>query len=125
MRWRVLGSTQHGLLFWTPLVLLSLAGLVCLILIRGDDRRSRSTRDHHDRSLIGICLMLMIATQVYVAGCVESWTVAGAFGQRRFVGLSAIFAIGLVAFLRAMPARGGRGAWRWRSRRSRCGGISD
>ena len=97
----VLGSTQHGLLWWTPLVLLSLAGLVCLIVIRGD-------RDRHDRSLIGICLMLMIATQVYVAGCVESWTVAGAFGQRRFVGLSAIFAIGLVAFLRAMysmPAR--------------------
>ncbi len=50
-----------------------------------------------DRSLIGICLMLMVATQVYVAGCVESWTVAGAFGQRRFVGLSAIFAVGLVA----------------------------
>jgi hypothetical protein len=100
----VLGSTQHGLLFWTPLVLLSLAGLVCLIVIRGD----RHHRGHHDRPLIGICLMLMIATQVYVAGCVESWTVAGAFGQRRFVGLSAIFAIGLVAFLRAMyslPAR--------------------
>jgi hypothetical protein len=55
--------------------------------------------------LVGICLMLMVATQVYVAGSVESWTVAGAFGQRRFVGLSAIFAIGLVAFLRALPAR--------------------
>jgi hypothetical protein len=94
---QVLGSPQHGLLFWTPLILLSLAGLVCLVFIRRDE-------GDHDRSLVGICLMLMVAAQVYVAGSVESWTVAGAFGQRRFVGLSAIFAIGLVAFLRALPA---------------------
>ena len=58
-----------------------------------------------DRARIGVCLLLMVAAQVYVAGSVESWTVAGAFGQRRFVGLSAIFAIGLIAFLRAMPVR--------------------
>ena len=102
---QVLGSPQHGLLFWTPLVLLSLAGLACLVFIRGDDRDHDNRSRLHDRSLIGICLMLMVATQVYVAGSVESWTVAGAFGQRRFVGLSAIFAIGLVAFLRALPAR--------------------
>ncbi len=36
--------------------------------------------------------------QVYVAGSVESWTVAGAFGQRRFVG----------AHAGARPRRGGR-----------------
>jgi hypothetical protein len=103
----VLGSTKHGLLLWTPLVLLSLAGLACLVFMRGDDREGEAeayARSRHlDRPLIGICLMLMVAAQVYVAGCVESWTVAGAFGQRRFVGLTAIFAIGLVAFLRAMP----------------------
>ena len=32
----VLGSPKHGLLFWTPLVLLSLAGLMCLIFMRDD-----------------------------------------------------------------------------------------
>ena len=32
------------------------------------------------------CVLLMVALQVYVSGSVESWTVAGAFGQRRFVG---------------------------------------
>jgi hypothetical protein len=98
---QVLGSPRHGLLFWTPLVLLSIAGLVCLIIRVGDHQK----KDDSDRVLVGICLMLMVATQVYVSGSVESWTVAGAFGQRRFVGLSAIFAIGLVAFLRALPAR--------------------
>ena len=103
---QVLGSPEHGLLFWTPLILLSLAGLACLVFVRGDDREDRDDRSKADgHSLIGICLILMVATQVYVAGSVESWTVAGAFGQRRFVGLSAIFAIGLVAFLRALPAR--------------------
>jgi hypothetical protein len=101
----VLGSTKHGLLLWTPLVLLSLAGLACLVFMRGDDRADDHRHVANDRPLIGICLMLMVATQIYVAGCVESWTVAGAFGQRRFVGLSAIFAVGLVAFLRAMPVQ--------------------
>jgi hypothetical protein len=101
-------------LWWTPLVLLSFAGLACLVFLRGDDREdghARGTSDR-DRALIGICLILMVATQVYVAGCVESWTVAGAFGQRRFVGLSAIFVVGLIAFVRAMPEPRA-GAVRW------------
>ncbi len=37
----------------------------------------------------------MIGLQVYVGGSVESWTVAGAFGQRRFVALTVLLAIGL------------------------------
>jgi hypothetical protein len=45
---------------------------------------------------------------VYVAGSVESWTVAGAFGQRRFVCLTAILVIGLAALWTAAtrPRRG-------------------
>jgi hypothetical protein len=101
----VLGSPKHGLLFWTPLVLLSLAGLMCLIFMRDDSAAGGGDGGDGDRARIGVCLLLMVAAQVYVAGSVESWTVAGAFGQRRFVGLSAIFAIGLIAFLRAMPVR--------------------
>ena len=53
---------------------------------------------------IGVCLLVMVATQVYVAGSLESWTAAGAFGQRRFVGLTAIFVLGFAAILRALPA---------------------
>jgi hypothetical protein len=103
----VLASPEHGLLFWTPLLLLSLAGLVWLMLTRGDpggdNRGHGATRD---RQVAGMCLLLMVATQVYVSGCVESWTVAGAFGQRRFIGLTSIFTIGLIAFFRATP-------WYW------------
>jgi hypothetical protein len=75
---QVLASPQHGFLIWTPLAALALAGLFTL-----KDRR------------IAICLLVMAASQVYVAGSVESWTVAGAFGQRRFVCLTAVLVIGL------------------------------
>jgi hypothetical protein len=39
-----------------------------------------------------------VLVQVYVAGSVESWTVAGAFGQRRFVAMTSPFVIGLAVF---------------------------
>jgi hypothetical protein len=77
----VLFSPEHGFFVWTPLALLAIAGLAILV------RRSRA----------GQCLLLMVALQIYVGGSVESWTVAGAFGQRRFIALSAILVIGLAA----------------------------
>tara|TARA_B100001123_G_C14617439_1_gene752389 strand:- start:153 stop:536 length:384 start_codon:yes stop_codon:yes gene_type:complete len=42
----------------------------------------------------------MFAAQVYISGSVDSWTVAGAFGQRRFVGVTIILVIGLAALIR-------------------------
>jgi hypothetical protein len=83
----VLASPEHGLVFWTPLVVLALIGLVWL------------RKDAHH---IAVCVLVMIASQIYIAGSVESWTVAGAFGQRRFVGLSALLVLGLAAFIRAL-----------------------
>ena len=78
----VLASAQHGFFFWTPLAMLAIGGLLAL-----SDRR------------MSLYLLIMVASQVYVAGSVESWTVAGAFGQRRFVCLTAILVIGLTALL--------------------------
>jgi hypothetical protein len=89
---QVLGSPEHGFLFWTPLALLAIAGLLMLAWRgRGDLRR------------IGGCLLLMLALQVYVSGSVESWTVAGAFGQRRFVAVTVLLTIGLAILLRTVP----------------------
>lgn len=84
----VLASTSHGLLWWTPLAVAGLAGL--FVLWRNLPRDAR---------IIAVSLGLMVALQVYVAGSVESWTVAGAFGQRRFVAISAMLVIGLAAVL--------------------------
>jgi hypothetical protein len=47
----------------------------------------------------------MIASEVYVAGSVASWTVAGAFGQRRFVCLTPVLVIGLAGLWHARPRR--------------------
>ncbi|MEO8520059.1 MAG: hypothetical protein ABI603_01775 [Acidobacteriota bacterium] len=83
---QVLASPEHGFLIWTPLAALALAGLVRLAL-----------RGEPDRRRIGTFLLLMAALQVYVSGAVASWTVAGAFGQRRFVALTLILVVGLAA----------------------------
>jgi hypothetical protein len=46
---------------------------------------------------IGACMLLMVGLQVYVSGAVASWTVAGAFGQRRFVSVTIFLVVGLAA----------------------------
>jgi hypothetical protein len=76
----VLVSPEHGFLFWTPLALVALAGLFFV--------RER---------IVALALALMALSQVYVAGSVASWSVAGAFGQRRFVCLTVVLVIGLAA----------------------------
>lgn len=83
----VLLSPEHGFFVWTPLAGIALAGLVLLAL--------RGVPDVPDARRIGGCALLMVAAQVYVSGSVESWTVAGAFGQRRFVALTILLVIGM------------------------------
>jgi hypothetical protein len=92
----VLFSPQHGFFFWTPLAVLALAGLVVLAIRPDGDGRSSV----FDGRRIAVCLIVMVASQVYVAGSVASWTVAGAFGQRRFICLTSVLVIGLAALLR-------------------------
>jgi hypothetical protein len=94
---QVLGSPAHGLFVWTPLAILAIAGLAVLAFGRNGAARR-----------IGAMALLMIALQAYVAGSVESWTVAGAFGQRRFVAVTILLVIGLAALfaaLRGTPRR--------------------
>jgi hypothetical protein len=57
-----------------------------------------------DARQVGSCMLLMVAMQVYVSGAVESWTVAGAFGQRRFVAVTIFLVVGLAAWRRAAGA---------------------
>jgi hypothetical protein len=81
---QVLFSPHHGFFFWTPLALAAIVGLVLLALRAGGDARR-----------VAFCALIMVASQIYVAGSVASWTVAGAFGQRRFVCLTAVLVMGL------------------------------
>ncbi|MDA1305971.1 MAG: hypothetical protein O2917_01750 [Acidobacteria bacterium] len=84
----VLISPAHGWFAWTPLAVLALAGLVALAL-----GRTRTLLP--DGAWIGACALVMVLLQVYINGAVESWTVAGAFGQRRFVELTPLLVLGL------------------------------
>jgi hypothetical protein len=94
----VLLSPFHGWFAWTPLVVLALAGLVALA-----SGRTRAT--HQDARWLGVCALIMVLLQVYINGAVESWTVAGAFGQRRFVELTPLLVLGLATVLTIVQQR--------------------
>jgi hypothetical protein len=97
---QVLFSPEHGFFIWTPVAALAMAGLVWMTLApRRQDAVRRPWR------AVGACLLLMIAMQVYSAGSVESWTVAGAFGQRRFVAVTPLLVVGLSALAHSVAAR--------------------
>ena len=89
---QVLFSPNHGFFVWTPLALVAIVGLVLALRSAGDARR------------VALCALMMVVSQVYVAGSVASWTVAGAFGQRRFVCLTAVLVMGLATVLSARGA---------------------
>ena len=98
--WELLTSLEHGLVFWTPLTVLAFAGLVLLGLNRVpiDARRRQSV------SWIGCLCLVMVASQIYVSGSVSSWS-GSAFGQRRLIGLTVVFAVGVASLLRAARPR--------------------
>lgn len=90
MRWsepalvQVLFSDWHGLMTWTPVCALSLAGLV--FLVRRDARTA----------LAGT---LFLALSWYVNAAVADWWAGEAFGARRFVSCFPVFALGLTALV--------------------------
>jgi len=88
---QVLFDPGHGLFAWSPLLLVATGGLVYLVWRR--------------RDLPVVLLALALLLQVWINGAVQSWTQAGAFGSRRFVSSTPIFAWGLAALLAAVPAR--------------------
>jgi hypothetical protein len=86
----VVFSLEHGLLAWTPLVAIALTGLILLAT-------NRAARP--DTQRVGALLVLMCIAQIYTSGIVESWTVAGSFGQRRFVALTPVLTIGVATVM--------------------------
>jgi hypothetical protein len=94
----VLFDPAHGLFFWSPLLLLAVAGLAAAIAW---------PRDREERLLTGLLGAGLLA-QAWINGCIESWSQAGAFGSRRFVGVTVVFAWGLGLLLHRLQPRLGR-----------------
>jgi hypothetical protein len=93
---QVLFDPQHGLFFWTPLAFVAFAGLLLGAVRPTPGSAAPAAREL--RWVAGLSL-IMFALQAYIAGAVESWTVAGAFGQRRFVSITPLVVIGLALLL--------------------------
>jgi len=95
--WKVLFSSTHGLLSWTPILIPASVGLVLL--------RQR------DRELAGYLIVVGLA-YYYVIASYPSWDGLSSFGNRYFVSLTPLFVLGLTAALDrwgaifARPARG-------------------
>ncbi len=53
-------------------------------------------------------MLLAVATQVYVSGSVATWTLAGAFGQRRFLGVTVCVTVGVAWLVARFAARASR-----------------
>ncbi|MEO5742694.1 MAG: hypothetical protein ABIS29_19070 [Vicinamibacterales bacterium] len=98
--WRVLASPTNGLLFWTPLALPALIGLVWMGVYRG--RFAAGGMNPTERRQIALICLVMVMTQIYLGGALDTWAGAGSFGQRRLVGLTVFFVLGLTAFLAAI-----------------------
>jgi hypothetical protein len=92
---QVLFDPSHGLFAWSPLLFVAAAGLVLA-----------ARRMPGPVALLAGGLLL----QVWINGAVDSWTQAGAFGSRRFVSCTAVFAWGLAALVEAAQPRLGRTA---------------
>jgi hypothetical protein len=91
----VLFDPGHGLFLWSPLLLLAVAGLVLALL------RPAAPGAREASALLGLGLL----GQVWINGCIESWSQAGAFGSRRFLGVSVVFAWGLAALVHRLRPR--------------------
>ena len=86
----VLFSIEHGLFFWSPILLLFFAAGLWMV------KKDRAA---------GLVLLAAFLAQVYISGAVDSWTQAGAFGSRRFVGATPIFAIWGASLFTALEPR--------------------
>jgi hypothetical protein len=91
----VLFNPGNGLFAWSPLLLVATLGLAYGAL--------RGTLPRLLPVLAGMLLL-----QVWINGAVESWTQAGAFGSRRFVASTVVFAFGLAFVTTTMTNRWGR-----------------
>jgi hypothetical protein len=82
-------SPAHGWFVWTPLAAIAVGGLLVGAVTRPARTEAPEVR------LIAAFLLLAVVIEIYVVGSLRSWTLAGAFGQRRFVGLTVCLTVGL------------------------------
>jgi hypothetical protein len=81
----VLFSPQKGLFFWSPLLLVAVAGLIGL------------ARSRHSARAFVLPAALFLAANTYLIASWWDWQFGGSFGHRGFVESLPVFAVGLAA----------------------------
>jgi hypothetical protein len=103
--WGTFISSRHGLFIWHPITLLASAGLFLLFRV--------------NRELAGVCIATLALS--VVSNCtIYDWWGGAAFGMRRLLSVSPIFAIGLAAFFAEVRRSLGAGT----ARAGEAGGLS-
>lgn len=87
---QVLWSYNHGLFTWTPVILLSLLGL--LFFVRRQPR-------------LAIVLILCFIAELYINSTVANWWAGSGFGARRFLSCLLIFVLGFSELIRVLQKR--------------------
>jgi hypothetical protein len=82
----VLFSVQKGLFFWTPLLLLAVAGLAGL------------AHSRHSARAFALPAAIFLVLNTYLIASWWDWQFGASFGHRAFVDALPIFAVGLAAF---------------------------
>jgi len=86
----ILFSNFHGLITWTPVILLAIIGL--LFLARQD-------------KLLSLAFLVALAAETYLLGSFTTWFGGAAFGMRRFINCTVIFVVGLAALGNVLQSR--------------------
>jgi len=102
--WGILASPEHGFFLWTPLALVALVGLGVMAsrLWRAQSQDDDSALPVAEPRGLAAGLCAAFVAQVYLLGSLDSWTSAGAFGQRRFVSSTILLVFGLATILSIM-----------------------
>lgn len=97
----VLFSPRHGLFYWTPVYAACVLGWAFLA------RRDRRQPPTHGGGRQGLATLFVagFAASVLVNASLQDWWSAEAFGQRRLLGLTPLFALGLGEVLAVLSVR--------------------
>jgi len=96
----VLFSTRHGLLSWHPVLAVALVGLG----LRTRAARGSDPVEVSERALAAGALVVF-ALEVWLNGATRDWWAGWSFGNRRFVGVLPLLAVGIAEIVRRVRVR--------------------
>jgi hypothetical protein len=73
---------DHGMFLWAPVLIPALVGVIMMLF----NRKMR---------FLGIVLLAAFVAELYISASFQTWTMAGSYGARRMIGVSAVYIFGI------------------------------